>query len=154
MLTTARLFGEQFGSKSEISRVRYDNEYSLGRVVPFRNKSTQQRMRAFFHGMDAKEWGADQIKWGISCQHHHITIRVGVSGGSRTRRTLPQLSRRYNFSANSNRPWTSPAKKRRYIAIMQPPLVSRITLSNDNDRERWKCEFFGSGIKWHKICTK
>jgi hypothetical protein len=110
VLTTARLFGEQFGGESEISRVRYDYEYSLGRVVPFGNKSTQQSMRAFFHGMDAKEWGADQIKWSILCQHHHITIRGGVSGGSRTRRTIPQLSRRNNFSANINRPWTSPAK--------------------------------------------
>jgi hypothetical protein len=41
----------------------------------------------------------------------------------------------------------------RRLTVMQPPWVSRITLSNDNGRERWKCIFFGSGTKWHKICT-
>ncbi len=91
---------EQFGGKGEIPRVKYGDEYSLGRVVPFRDKSAQQSMRAFFHGMGAKKLGANQIEWGILCQHQHFTICGGVSGGSRTGRTFPQLSGWHNFPAN------------------------------------------------------
>ncbi len=98
------------GGKSKISRVGHGNEYTLQRVVPFRNKSVQQSLRTFFHGMDAKKWRANQIKWRILCKHDHLTICGAVSNGSRAGRSLPQLSGRYNFLANINRPWASPAK--------------------------------------------
>ncbi len=74
---------------------------------------TKARSRAcghFFHGMDAKKWRANPIKRGILCQHHHLMICGGVSGGSRTGRSLPQLSGRSNFSANINQSQASPAK--------------------------------------------
>ncbi len=40
-------------AKFEILCVRYDYEHTLGRILPVGNRSTQQSMRAFFHGMDA-----------------------------------------------------------------------------------------------------
>ncbi len=43
----------------------------------------------FFHGMDAQEWGTHPIKWSILCEHNDITIRGGISSGSRAGRSLP-----------------------------------------------------------------
>jgi hypothetical protein len=121
---TARLPCKQFGGESKISRVGHGNEYTLRRVIPFQNESAQQSLRTFFHGMDATKWRADQIEWCILCKQDHLTICGGVSGRSQAGRSLPQLSGQYNFLANINQPWASPAKKCRYIAIMHPPLVS------------------------------
>jgi hypothetical protein len=73
---------------------------------------TKARSRAcghFFMGMPKNEEPI-RLNGAILCQHNHLTIYGGISGGSRTGRPLPQLPGWYYFSANVNRPRTSPAK--------------------------------------------
>jgi hypothetical protein len=78
----ARLPRVQLQSKGAISRVRYDNEYTLGCVIPFQNQSALRSLWAFFHGMDAHERGTHPIKWSILCKHNEIMFCGGVSSGS------------------------------------------------------------------------
>jgi hypothetical protein len=47
--------------------------------------------------MDAQERGTHQIKWRILCEHNNIKICGGISGGSGTWSSLPQLPRWNNF---------------------------------------------------------
>ena len=48
----AGLSGEQQHSKSEVSRVGYDNEHTFQHIVPFSSGSAKSHMRTFFHGFN------------------------------------------------------------------------------------------------------
>jgi hypothetical protein len=52
-------------------------------------------MWAFFHGMDAKELGANSYEWGISHQYNNLTVRPCIRSQSGAWRPLPQLSNRH-----------------------------------------------------------
>jgi hypothetical protein len=107
---TAGLARKQFRGEGEISRVGHDNEYTLRRFVPFQNKSAQQSMQAFFHGMDAQERGTYQIKWRVLCEHNNIYICGGISSGSGTWSSLPKLLGWNNFSTDVGQRWPQTAK--------------------------------------------
>jgi hypothetical protein len=62
-----------------------------------KTKAHSRACRHFFHGMDAQEQRTHQTKWRILCKHNIIKIHGGISGGSRTWSSLPQLPRWNNF---------------------------------------------------------
>jgi hypothetical protein len=63
---------------------------TLQLIVPFQITSTKQSVRTLLHGMDAKKWQANPIKWSILHQYNNNEICRGVSVRGQTGTPLPQ----------------------------------------------------------------
>ena len=104
MHPSSRLLGKQCTCKGKISCVGHDNEHTLRHIVPFRIKRTKQSVQTLLHGMDTKRRQANQIKWSVLHQYIDDEICCGVSSRSRNGSPIPQLSNRYDFLTNIDRP--------------------------------------------------
>ncbi len=98
------------GGKGTFPCVGYDIKYPFRRVIPVGSKGTQQSMWPLFHGMDAKKWQTNKVKWGVSRQHDNNEICGRLRRRSRTRSTIPQLPEGDNFSTHFGGNGTPTAK--------------------------------------------
>jgi hypothetical protein len=97
--------------KGPISHIEQGIKHTFGRTISLRSKSLQPCVWAFFHGMDAKEWGAYLYERGASRQYNNLMVRCCIRSQSRAQRLLPQLSNRHYLLTHLSRYMGHPQQK-------------------------------------------